>query len=324
MTSENHYNLAIIIINYRTPQLVEDCLNSLLPDFEALDAKAVVVDNFSDDGSADRLESWLVDFPARDSVSLIRSPENTGFSGGNNIGIRSQSADYYLLLNSDAYVRSGAIRTLLETVKAHPEAGVIGPRLECPDGTPQTSCFRFHSPASELISTAATGPVTKLLKRWDVPMSPVDEVIHPQWVSFACVLIPGVVFQEVGLLEEAYFLYYDDVDFCRRARDAGWDVIYQPQAHVVHLGGESSDFDSLVGQSKRLPKFYYASRTGYFYKFYGRYGLLAANLLWTLGWLIAMLRALFGRPALHIKERQAQDIWVNWQKPLGERHAPEG
>jgi hypothetical protein len=226
MTSENHCELAIIIVNYRTPALVEDCLNSLQPDLDAFDARVVLVDNFSDDGSADRLEAWLADFPARGSVDLIRSEENSGFSGGNNLGIKSQAADYYLLLNSDAYVRPGAVRTLLETAKANPEAGVIGPRLEWPDGAPQTSCFRYHSPASELISAAATGPVTKLLKRYDVPLAPVDEVIHPQWLSFACALIPGRVISQVGLLEEGYFLYYDDVDYCRRARDAGWDVIF--------------------------------------------------------------------------------------------------
>lgn len=316
-------NLAIIIVNYRTPALVEDCLTHLLPDLEKLDAVAVVADNFSNDGSVDRLEKWLADFPARNSVKLLRSAENTGFSGGNNMGIKSQRADYYLLLNSDAYVLPGAIEALLETARGHPEAGVVGPLLECPDGTPQSSCFRYHSPVSELISAAATGPITKLLKAYDVPLPPVDKVIRPQWVSFACALIPGTVFQEVGLLDDGYFMYYEDADYCRRARDAGWDIIYQPAAHVVHLGGESSDFDSRINQNKRLPGYYYASRTRYFYKHYGKFGLLAANLLWSCGWLIAKLREPFGRPARHISEKQVGDIWLNWWNPLGDRHAPK-
>ena len=324
MTGDARCKLAVTIINYRTPELVEACLRSLQDDLGALDMRAVVVDNFSNDGSADRLETWLVDFPARESVSLIRSSENTGFSGGNNIGIRSQAADYYLLLNSDAYVRPGAIEALLETAEAHPEAGIIGPRLEWPDAKPQTSCFRYHSPASELISAAATGPITKILKAYDVPTPASEQLIHPQWFSFACVLVRDAVIRQVGYMDENYFMYYDDVDYCRRARDVGWDVIYQPQAHVVHLRGGSSPVKKLARARKRLPKYYYASRTLYFYKFYGRFGLLAANLLWTLGWLITMLRALFGRPAAHISERQVRDIWLNWWNPRGDRHAPEG
>ena len=324
MTNVTFCKLAIIIINYRTPELVEDCLSKMQSDIDTLDARVVIVDNHSNDGSADRLEDWLENFLARESVSLIRSDQNTGFSGGNNTGIASQVAEFYLLLNSDAYVRPGAIEALLETANACPKAGIIGPRLEWPDGTAQTSCFRYHSPASELISAAGTGPITKLLKRYDVPLAQLEVVTHPQWVSFACVLVRGDVIRQVGQMDDGYFMYYDDVDYCRRARDAGWDAVYQPSAHVVHLRGGSSPVKSLTRQRKRLPKYYYASRTRYFYKFYGRFGLLAANLLWTCGWLIAMLRAIFGHPASHISERKVWDIWMNWWNPLGNPHAPEG
>lgn len=323
MTRADHCELAVIVINYRTPALVEECLRRLLSDLQSMDARVVVVDNHSNDGSAERLEAWLADFPARDSVSLIRSDENAGFSGGNNIGIKSQHADYYLLLNSDAYVLPGAIPALLETAMAHPEAGIIGPRLEWADGMPQTSCFRYHSPASELISAAGTGPITKLLRRYDVPLAPGEDIMNPQWVSFACVLVRGALIQQVDYMDEGYFMYYEDVDYCRRAQNAGWDMIYQPAAHVVHLGGESSDFDSRINQNMRLPAYYYASRSRYFCKHYGKIGLLAANVLWSCGWLIAKLREPFDRPALHISEKQARDIWLNWWDPLGDRHAPK-
>ena len=149
--------LAVIIINYKTADLVMQCLESLLNQLAGLDAKAIVVDNLSPDDSLARLRSWLAARPDRALVEIVESGVNGGFSAGNNAGIRAANADYYLLLNSDTIVRPGAISALLRTADSNPEAGLISPRLEWPDGVAQESCFRFLSPASEFIGAAQTG-----------------------------------------------------------------------------------------------------------------------------------------------------------------------
>ena len=138
--------LAIVILNYRTPQLVIDCLKSLENEVQANPTThVIVVDNNSGDDSISIIEKAIQDHTWQDWVRLIVSPVNGGFSAGNNIGIQSLEAEAYLLLNSDTVVRPGAIAHLLEAMANHPEASIISPRLEWPDGKPKINCFRNHS-----------------------------------------------------------------------------------------------------------------------------------------------------------------------------------
>lgn len=120
----------------------------------------VVVDNCSHNGSVTTIANWIAGPDDKNIVRLIKSETNVGFSGGNNLGTRSVDADYYLLLKSDTIVRPGAIAKLLATAESNRKAGIISPRLEWPDGTPQESCFRYLSPMSEFIGAARTGPIT--------------------------------------------------------------------------------------------------------------------------------------------------------------------
>ena len=164
------------------------------------------------------------------------------------------------MLNSDTIVRPGAIQSLLDAMEANREAGFISPRLEYPDGTPQISCFRYHSPVSELIDAAATGPITKLFKNYDVPIEVSDTPIEPQWTSFACVLIRGEAMEQIGLMDEGYFMYFDDVDYCRTVRNAGWRILHWPSARVVHLRGGSGSVKADIASRKRPKAYLYASR----------------------------------------------------------------
>ena len=194
--------------------------------------------------------------------------------------------------------------------------GMASPRLEWPDGTPQESCFRFHRPINELIRSAATGPITRLFKRYEVPLRVSDNVIYPEWTSFACVLIRRQVFEDIGLLDEEFFMYFEDVDFCKRAREAGWNIIHNPEAHVVHLRGGSSPVKSQAAKKKRLPRYFYESRSRYYHKHFGRFGLFRANIYWHLGWLVAMGRKLFSNSYQpNICEKQWRDIWTNFCNP---------
>ncbi len=308
-------DLLIVIINYKTGQLVIDCLKTVIPQLRQ-DQQVVVVDNCSADGSAEQIRQWLEDEGVTDQVNLILSPENTGFSGGNNIGIKSRAARHYLLLNSDTFLREGALAAMLEAASRRADAGLISPRLEWPDGEPQISCFRYHRPVSELIYAAATAPVTSLLQRWVVAIPVSATEIEPEWTSFACVLVKAEVIDQIGLMDEGYFLYYEDVDYCRLARDAGWKILHTPAARVVHLRGGSSDVKKNISVRKRLPRYYYASRSRYFAKHHGPVGLLVANSLWLLGRSIAFLRERLGSKAITSCEKQHVDIWTNFSRPM--------
>lgn len=309
--------LAVIIINYKTPDLVLDVLTSLKTELVGGEMKAIIVDNDSQDESVTKIEAWIDNNNEDKLFELIASTDNSGFSGGNNRGLTAIGAEYYLLLNSDTIVRKGAIQELLKTAKAHPEAGLISPRLEWPDALPQESCFNYHSPISELINAAATGPITKLFSKYIIAQPVKSVVDFYQWTSFACVLVRKQVFNDIGLMDAGYFMYYEDVAFSRKAQAAGWKVLNNPNAHVVHLRGGSSPVKQNTKLRKRLPRYFFESRTRYFYEFYGRFGLIAANLLWTVGWLVSKARALLSKNFVAPSSQcQWRDIWTNFFSPM--------
>ncbi|NET09213.1 MAG: glycosyltransferase family 2 protein [Merismopedia sp. SIO2A8] len=308
--------LAIVILNYKTPQLVIDCLQSLCSEVDATAHRVIVVDNDSNDGSVEIIQGAIATHGWGTWAEVLASKVNGGFSAGNNLGIQAVDADAYLLLNSDTIIRPGAIATLLKTLEEHPEAGIVSPRLEWPDATPQISCFRYHSPVSELLNAAATGPLTTLFRHYDVPLPVAEQPITPEWTSFACVLIRKEVIEKVGLMDKGYFMYYEDVDYCQRTRRMGWTILHNPTAHVVHLRGGSGSTKSDVAQRKRPRPYLYASRSRYFSKFYGPLGLWFANILWLLGRGISFLREIIGHKQPHTCQYAEQDIWTNWLNPL--------
>ncbi len=309
--------ITVVLINYKTPQLCIDCLTTLIPELEPFAAKVAVVDNASGDDSVTQIQAWIDHHQVGDIVMLMASKENTGFSGGNNLGIQSIDSDYYLLLNSDTLVRPGAIQTLLEAAEKHSSAGLVSPRLEWPDATPQESCFKFHTPISELIHSSATGIITRFFRKYVVAQPVQNEPASYDWTSFACVLIRKAVFDDLGLMDDGYFMYFEDVEFCHRAKQAGWKVLNVPDAHVVHLRGGSSSVKKQTQLRKRLPRYYYESRTRFFYQVYGKTGLLLANILWSLGFGIASLRSLLTPNFVpSVSACQWRDIWINFFDPL--------
>jgi GT2 family glycosyltransferase len=120
----------------------------------------------------------------------------------------------------------------------------------------------------------------------------------------------------VGILDESFYLYYDDLDYCRRAKEGGWRVFYWPKARIVHLRGQSNPLKSLAEELRRRPRYFYASRSRYFAKFYGPAGLWLTNLLWTFGRGVSLVRELLGGKRRHVCEKEWLDIWTNWQDPL--------
>ncbi|ERN42560.1 putative glycosyltransferase [Rubidibacter lacunae KORDI 51-2] len=308
--------LLVVVLNYRTPALTIDCLASLDGQLVGCKHAVVVVDNASGDGSLQEIERAIALNNWQAWVRVLPSSVNGGFSAGNNLGIQSARAEAYLLLNSDTIVRPGAISSLLRELAAHPAVGIVSPRLEWPDATPQISCFRYRSPGSEAIAAAQTGSLTKLLLRFDMPLPVTDNAFEPEWTSFACVLIRRAVVERVGLMDEGYFMYCDDIDYCRRTRALGWTIRYCPEARVVHLRGGSGPVKQELAARKRPQPYVYASRSRYFAKFYGgRRGLIVANACWLLGRSVSLFRELLGRQT-HLSEATARDIWMYWRDPL--------
>jgi N-acetylglucosaminyl-diphospho-decaprenol L-rhamnosyltransferase len=175
---------------------------------------------------------------------------------------------------------------------------------------------------SELMRAAQTGPVTSLFRHRVVALSTDPQESYIEWASFACILLRGAMIQQVGPMDEGYFLYFEDADYCLRARRAGWHIAKVPEARAVHFRGGSGPVKALQKSKKRMPAYFYASRSRFLYKAHGRAGLLLANLLWHLGRGIAQMRRLLGRPVPLAHENEAHDLWINAFDPLGPRLAP--
>jgi len=318
--------LCVIILNYRRADLTIECLRSLADALEGHPRRvAVVVDNGSGDDSADRLEQAIVENRWDGWARLLRSPVNGGFAAGNNIGFEAEEAEAYLLLNSDARVKPGAIDGLLRSMRDHPDAGLIGPRLQGPDGRAQVSCFRYRTPVSELLEAAGTGLLDRWLSRCVVAAGVHDQPVEAQWVSFACVLIRKAVIERIGPMDEKYFMYFEDMDYARRARRAGWGVLHDPTMSVIHLRGGSSSVKRAFRRRSRVPRYYYESRSRYFAKYYGGIlGILAANACWYLGRGVALLREICGAKRVHACACASRDIWTNCLTPLRTPTSPTG
>ncbi|MDP1699404.1 MAG: glycosyltransferase family 2 protein [Aestuariivirga sp.] len=309
-------------MNYKTPQLAIDCLASVLPELTG-DAAVVIADSCSQDGSMAKIGSWLKGNDGAGRCRLIALPVNGGFSAGYNAAMKVVPADYYLLLNSDTVVRPGAIAKLLEAAAKHPDAGLFGPSLEWPDGTPQDSCFRDHSPLGELIAAARTRHVTALLRPYEVPLPAANAGQRPPWISFAAVLVRDDVLKSAGMLDEGFFLYFEDCEYCYRARGAGWESVYVPEARIIHLRGKSSPVKEKINSAKRLPRYYYASRTRYFRLCYGVAGPTLANIGWSVGRIISKTREAFGAKEPHLPGMAWKDIWTNFYDPLSAKGRDE-
>ena len=287
-------NLAVVIVNYRTPSLTLDAVESVMPQLRA-DDRVYVVDANSGDDSFAILTSAL---NSKTQIELMLLTANRGFAFGNNEAIRKilaaeQPPDLILLLNPDTVVRESAVTTLVEFMQTHPEVGLAGSRLEDPDGTTQLAARRFHGFWNELEEGISFGPVSKLLHRWHV-CEPEQSSPHPtDWVPGAALMIRREVFEKIGLLDESFFLYFEEVDFCYRAKQAGFECWYVPQSRVIHLVGQSSGVTS--SKPGRRPRYWFESRARFWLKHYGSVHKLCSDVAWAGGRILFHMRSLLQR-----------------------------
>lgn len=294
-------DLLVVILNYRTPDLTIDCLRSLVTEVESLPGTRVVVsDNASGDGSVEKISAAINTQGWSNWVSLMPLARNGGYAFGNNAVIRPalESAEpptYFLLLNPDTIVRPGALKALVDFMEQHPQAGIAGSRLEYPDGTPQCSAFRFHTLLSELDAGLRLGVVSNLLAQWVVAPPIPETICQTDWVAGASMIVRRELFEQVGLLDEKYFMYYEEMDFCLQAKRAGWTCWYVPSSRVIHLVGQSSGVTDTKRPPKRRPQYWFDSRRRYFVKNYGWLYAALADALWIFGFSLWRLRRVIQR-----------------------------
>lgn len=261
--------LLVVIVNFRVAHLAIACLHSVAAEIGRVpDTQVAICENGTGDDSAQRIQSAIDENGWASWCKLTSLDVNLGFTGGNNAILRPalQSADkpqYILLLNADTIVRPNAFKVLVDFMDQNPKVGIAGSRLEYPDGTPQRSAFRFQSPLSEFEGHLRLGLVTRLLQRWIVAPPVVNQTIETDWVAGASMIVRREVFEDIGLLDEGYYTYFDDIDFCFNARKRGWPTWYVPDSRVVHLVGQSTGVND---RPRRLPPYLFEARRRYFLK----------------------------------------------------------
>ena len=228
---------SVLIISFNTLELTRECLRNVYGESAGLTTEIIVVDNASRDGSADMIAA---EFP---DVILLRSMVNLGFGNANNLAMERATGRYWLLLNTDAFFHAGSLRLALEHMEATPQCGVGGGMQVGRDGTPQHASHAFHSvwnDASVLSGLAHKFPRSRWFAQLDRTHTDLSRPAEVDWITGAFLILRPQAIAHVGSFDPTFFLYYEEVDLCRRARAAGWQVCYWPDVVVTHLGGESS------------------------------------------------------------------------------------
>jgi N-acetylglucosaminyl-diphospho-decaprenol L-rhamnosyltransferase len=296
-------DLSVVIVSWNVRDLLRQCL-STLADSYPLSLEVIVVDNASADDSVDMLRA---EFPA---VQLVANPDNLGFPAANNQGIAVAQGRYVLLLNSDTEVVGAALATMVAFADAHPDVGVVGPQLLNPDGSVQSSRRRFPTVATAFFESTwlqSCAP-RRLLERYYVLDEPDDAILDVDWVKGAALMARREAIEQVGFLDEGFFMYSEELDWCRRFREAGWRVVYLPTAQITHHEGKSSE---QVLPARHIH--FQTSKVRYFCKYHGHLAaealrlFLLVNYVWQLGvegakWLVGHRRSL-----------RAQRVATYWQ-----------
>lgn len=259
-------DLSIIIVNWNTKELLSQCLCSIYETGSFFTFEVIVVDNGSTDDSVALVEKQFPD------VKLIKNDRNLGFASANNQGLAIGCGRYFMLLNSDTIVLPGAIDTLIQMADQNPNVGMIGPKLLNMDGSLQKSWANFPSFVSEL-----TGQ--NFGKR--IPVPGIPNTFEIDWMMGACMLVRSKVLQDVGKMDEDYFFYSEETDWCFRIKKKNWRIWYTTNTQIYHLWGGSTRSGSII----QLVRLYHA-KILYFKKNHGnfastllRFGLALSNTL---------------------------------------------
>lgn len=297
-------DLSIIIVSWNVKALLRDCLQSIFANQGELKLEVIVVDSASADGSA---EMVAAEFPA---VTLIACDENVGFPRGNNIGMRQASGRYVLLLNPDTVVVADALPIAVAYIEQHPDIGVLGVQLLNEDGSVQSSRRRFPSLMTGVFESTwlqAYAP-QRLLQDYYVDDLADSTTADVDWVMGAFMLTRPEVIAQVGGMDEAYFMYSEELDWCKRIKTAGWRVVYYPEAQVIHYQGKSSEQASILRHIN-----FNRAKLRYFRKYHGRAAAGFLRLVIWLNFLMQLILEAVKGMLGHRRELRWQRVRAYWQ-----------
>lgn len=310
-----------VVLNYKTPELTLRAVEAALREMEGMAGAITVVDNDSGDGSYEMIQKAAQE-RGWSRVRVLQSGRNGGYGAGNNFGVRQglpdgSVPDYIYILNSDAFPQPGAIKVLLEHLQSHPQAGFAGSRIHGEDGVYHQTAFRFPTVFSEFESAAATGPISRLLKRYIVPLPEPLKTQTVDWMAGASLMVRYRVFEETQGFDERFFLYFEETDLCLRARQSGWTCVYLPESRVMHIGSVSTGMKTW----KRMPAFWFDSRLWYFTKNHGVLYAGTATVAYLAGATLSRLRRLFApqdfnRPQHFLKDLVSHALRCAWHRRL--------
>lgn len=326
MSESTSIGVLIVIVNYRTAALVTNCLRSLAPEIAANPGTRVeVIDNASGDGSLEAIEQAIKSNGWSAWAKATSSSLNGGFAFGNNVAIRralasEQVPDIFWLLNPDTEVRPGALGAMLGFLHQHPEAGIVGSAIAEEGEELWPFAFRFPSLWSEFESGLQLGVASRLLRRHVVAQRMTDRPAQVDWVSGASVFVRRELFESIGLMDEGFFLYFEETDLCLRAARAGWACWYAPLGLVMHIAGQSTGVTSKREVPIRRPCYWFESRRRYFAKNHGWRYAAAADLLWMSSHALWRLRRILQRkrdpdPPRLLADFLRYSALLNWHLP---------
>ena len=233
--------LSIIIVNYNTKDFLLPCVKGIIENTHNLDYEIIIVDNASTDNSAQYVKRNLMERFSQ--IRLIEAGDNIGFSAGNNLGIKSAKGKYMLIINSDILIWDNALERMVQFMDLHPKAAIAGPRLLHPDSSLQLFCYRFPNPQVLLYRRTplarlkfAKRAISKYLMRdWDH-----KDNRKVDWVQGSCMIVRKFAVDQVGLMDEQYFMFMEDTDWCRRFWQKQWEVWYIADVEIVHYHARAS------------------------------------------------------------------------------------
>lgn len=253
-------DLSIVIVSYNTREMLRDCLNALPAATEGLTTETFVVDNVSQDGTVEMVAEA---FP---NVRLIANKENVGFSRGNNQALRLSAGQYVVLLNPDTEPEPGSLTTLVRYLETHPDVGAVGPKLLNTDGSLQTNGRRFPTPWREFLLHSGLWNLNPgyFDRKLEYGRDDFDKEWETGFLTGACLMTRRNIMEQVGMLDEAFFMFYEEVEWCWRIHKAGWKIVYVPQARVVHhlMGSVRPHLQAMTARLFRSSTIYYRKTAG--------------------------------------------------------------
>ena len=305
-------DLSIIIVNWNVADLLAKCIKSIEASNIVLNTQeagkysveVIVVDSASKDHSVAMLRQ---DFP---KVRLLVQKENVGFTQGNNIGLEVAKGRYILLLNPDTEMIGDALPKMIRYLDENPKVGILGPHTLNTDGTTQSSRRRFPGKMLAFFESTWLQSYTprSMLASYYVEGFPDDTILEVDWVQGSALMTRREVYDEIGGLDTGFTMYFEELDWCKRAKDIGWEVIYLGTAQIIHHGGKSTD---QIAAHKHI--YFQTSKIRYFYKYYGSLfaTILRAFLLISYAWQIIIegLKGILGYKSRTMRWERISNYW---------------